>query len=170
MLFIIIIIIYYFTTHTSPNAKKVKYWHGIRILLAVSFFWGGSPWYDLTFANSQRVVQNRTRWRELVTDSSVVPQRSVGTGYGKSEVNKIWPSRLTGCNNQSSICLVYSTNNGKLILQKHSRPHSVSDWCILVWKSNTQRKIPSCNYWDDAGFQELFLPLAMSIHSTFKFV
>ena len=35
------------------------------------------------FANSQRAVENRTRWRELVAKSSVVPRRSIITGYGK---------------------------------------------------------------------------------------
>ena len=30
-----------------------------------------------SFANSQRDVENRKRWRELVAKSSVVPQRSL---------------------------------------------------------------------------------------------
>ena len=34
-------------------------------------------WTGLESANSQRAVENRNRWRELVAKSSVVPQRSV---------------------------------------------------------------------------------------------
>ena len=32
-------------------------------------------WTDLEFAESQRAVENREKWRKLVVKSSVVPQR-----------------------------------------------------------------------------------------------
>ena len=32
-------------------------------------------WTGLEFANSQRAVENREKWRKLVAKSSVVPQR-----------------------------------------------------------------------------------------------
>ena len=32
-------------------------------------------WTDLEFGKSQRAVENREKWRELVVKSSVVPQR-----------------------------------------------------------------------------------------------
>ena len=32
-------------------------------------------WTGLEFAKSQRAVENREKWRELVAKSSVVPQR-----------------------------------------------------------------------------------------------
>ena len=33
-------------------------------------------WTDLEFGKSQRAVENREKWRKLVTKSSVVPQNS----------------------------------------------------------------------------------------------
>ena len=33
-------------------------------------------WTDLEFAESQRAVENRKKWRKLVVKSSVVPQPS----------------------------------------------------------------------------------------------
>ena len=35
-------------------------------------------WTGLEFAKSQRVVENREKWRKLIAKSSVVPQRPSG--------------------------------------------------------------------------------------------
>ena len=82
-----------------------------------------NEWTGLEFLNSQRAVENRKRWRELVAKSSVMPQRSVRVTGKWSEVKKKMQCGNFPSSSPSSNCLG--------IFHVRDQKHAVQDYLLL---------------------------------------